>query len=304
MWTYREKDTFLYKLHPSTIILYVVVILTISLCFNHPVVLLGSLIGTGCFLVASGNRKEWFQYLRMTFYMILVITVINVIIVNAGATVLYSGPRLPVIGKFKITLEALCFAMGMGIRLMLMTSAFCVYNYVVDPDKALKLFSQWGNKSVLMITMATRLFPLLLSDFKRISEVQRTRGVSNEKGKLMERIKNTLPVMSALLLSSLERSFQTAESMHARGYGSTRRSVYSKLIWHPYDKWMLGIQGVSLIAVGFILVTDAGTYSYYPRIEAIESSRFWVAMGLMICLSMPAIIGWGWRKWHNCKFKI
>ncbi len=208
MWIYKRKSNFIYQIHPLAMVVYVWSIIVMSICFTDPILLFGCFIATAIVLIVSDNLKEWLIYMKWTSYMIGMIVFLNVIVVNAGATVLLSGPVLPVVGKFKITLEALFYALGMGIRLMLMTSAFCLYNYTVDPDKALKLFSRLGAKSILMITLSTRLFPLLLSDYRRISEVQLTRGANLKSGSIKMKIKNTLPIVSALLLSSLERAFK------------------------------------------------------------------------------------------------
>lgn len=304
MLTFKEKDNLIYKLHPVTMVSYVFVILLLSLMFNHPAYLLGLFMSVGGVLLASGNLREWKGYLKMTLSLIVMIVVLNVIIINHGATVLYSGPTLPVIGHFKITLEALAFGMGMGIRLLVMSSAFCLYTYAIHPDKALKLFSRWGNKSVLMITLSTRLFPLMIADFRRISEVQKCRGVKLKKTKLKERICNTLPIVSVLLLSSLERAFQMAESMEARGYGSGNRSIYSHNYLRPRDILLMFASAMAFMIGILALIKDWTYYDYYPRIQPFNMDELWAAGIIAFILASPAILNWGWKRCKTLRLKI
>lgn len=304
MLVYREKNNLFYKLHPIALITYVCLIIILSMVFSNPIYLLGLLLSIGLVIVSSDNFSEWKGYLKISILMILIIMIVNVIVVNAGATVIYTGPRLPVLGIVKITMEALVFSIAMGIRLLVIISGFCFYTYAVHPDKVLRLFSKWGNKSVLVITLSTRLFPLMLEDFKRISEVQSCRGLKLNSGRWWERGKNTLPIFSILLLSSLERSFQLAESMHARGYGSGRRSSYKKDFFRPRDYLIiLSIIFAVIVSLGCVL-RGFNKYRFYPKLQSFDIQSM-AAMGLLtLILIFPAILNWGWKRWKKLRLKI
>ncbi|MBZ4688125.1 MAG: energy-coupling factor transport system permease protein [Clostridia bacterium] len=304
MLVYREKDNLIHKLHPFTLIFYIGIVFLLSLVFNHPIYLLGLFLAVGAVIIAGGHFSEWKVYLKFSVTMIIIIMVINAIFVQAGDTVLLVGPRVPVLGKIVITLEALAFGAGMGIRLLVMISIFCLYTYAVHPDKALKLFSRLGNKSVLVITLSTRLFPLMVRDFQRITEVQRCRGVKLDTGRWWERAKNLLPVISVLLLSCLERSLQLAESMHARGYGSGSRSYYSRELWRPRDYLILSALIIGLISGLWAALKGWSTYSYYPRLTLFNPGELKTAVIVVITLAVPAILNWGWKKWPLLRSKI
>lgn len=304
MLIYREKDNLFYKLHPFTKVFYVFSILLLSMMFSHPIYLLGLFFAIGLSIISSENLSEWKGYLKITTLIIIIIIVVNVIIVNTGSTVIYKGPKVPVLGRIKITMEAFVYAVGMGIRLLTIISIFCFYTYAVHPDKILKLFSKWGNKSVLVITLSTRLFPLMLADYKRISEVQRCRGVKLYSGGWMNRIKNMLPIISALLLSSLERSFQLAESMHARGYGSGHRTYYNKDIFKPRDYLIIFSILIALITSLWAFFNGLGRYNYYPKLQKIDLEEIRISAFITIALGFPAILNWGWKKCKILKLKI
>jgi len=304
MLVYREKDNLIHKLHPFTIMAFIGVVFILSLVFSHPVYLLGLLAAVGAVIIAAGNFKEWKVYLKFSIAMIIIIMIINAIFVHAGETILLSGPRVPVFGRINITMEALAFGAGMGVRLLVIISAFCLYTYAVHPDKILKLLSNWGNKSVLVITLSTRLFPLMIKDYFRITEVQRCRGVKFDTGSRWERGKNLLPVVSVLLISSLERSLQLAESMHVKGYGGGKRTIYSREFWRPRDYLILTAVIISLLSGIWAAINGWSSYNYYPKLPEIQLYEVKMASIVVLLLIVPAILNWGWKKWPILKSKI
>ncbi|MBF7082466.1 energy-coupling factor transporter transmembrane protein EcfT [Desulfallas sp. Bu1-1] len=304
MLAYREKENLIHKLHPLAAVAYITVIILLALLFSHPVYLLGLLLAVGTVIIASGNYREWKPYLLISLGLITVIMLVNAVFVQAGSTVLFNGPRVPVLGKIRITLEAICYGIGMGIRLLVITSVFCFYTYAVHPDKVLKLFSRFGNKSVLAVTLSTRLFPLMIRDVRRITEVQRCRGVKLDTGSRWQRVKNRLPVINVLLLSSLERSWQMAESMQARGYGSGKRTCYTRDLLRPGDYLILFAAVLSLITGIWAARQGWSAYTYYPRLESFKLGELKMAMIIMLALTVPAMLGWGWKKWPLLKSRI
>ncbi|SFR01210.1 energy-coupling factor transporter transmembrane component T family protein [Desulfoscipio geothermicus] len=304
MLAYREKDNLIHKLHPLAAVAYISIIIILSLIFSHPVYLLGLLLAVGTVIIASGNFREWTPYLLISLGMITVIMLVNAVFVQAGSTVLFYGPRVPVLGKIRITLEAICFGIGMGIRLLVIVSAFCFYTYAVHPDKALKLFSKFGNKSVLAVTLSTRLFPLMIRDVRRITEVQRCRGVKLDTGSRWQRVKNRLPVINVLLLSSLERSLQLAESMQARGYGSGKRTCYTRDLWRPRDCLIFSAAVLSLLTGIWAVWQGWAGYTYYPRLESLQLNDLKMAAVIVLALTVPTVLSWGWKKWPLLKSKI
>lgn len=304
MLAYREKDNLMHKLHPLAAVTYVAVIIFLSLLFSHPVYLLGLFLAVGTVIAASDSLREWKPYLFISLGMIIVIMLVNGIVAQVGTTVLFYGPRVPWLGEITITLEAVCYGAGMGVRLLVIISAFCFYTYAINPDKALKLFSRFGSKSVMAVTLSTRLFPLMIRDGLRITEVQRCRGVRMDTGGRLQRIKNRLPIINVLLLSSLERSLQLAESMQARGYGSGKRTFYTRDLWRPRDYLIMAAATFSMLAGVWAALQGWSAYNYYPELEKFDLGQLKTAFVITLALTIPALINWGWKKWPLLKLKI
>lgn len=304
MFIYQPKNTLIHKVHPVTLILYIFIICLFSLTFSHPVFLLGLFIAISMVIISSEITKEWLAYLKFSIGFILIIMIVNSVLVRAGTTVLFWGPRIPGLGRIRVTLEALSYGGSMGLRFLVIISAFCLYTYVLHPDKVLKLMGRWGNKSVLALTLATRLFPLMVSDFRRITEVQRCRGVVFNGKNVWAKVKKYIPILNIMLLSSLERSFQLAETMQARGYGLTNRSYYTRELWRPRDLIIIILIFVSLLMGLWLTVKGFPTYNFYPRMEPIKFEEVILAGLFSILFVFPAFLNWGWKKWPLLKSKI
>ncbi|MDD2620161.1 MAG: energy-coupling factor transporter transmembrane component T [Syntrophomonadaceae bacterium] len=304
MLTYREKDNLIYKLHPFTIIAFIIIVFILSLLFSSPFFLLGLLLAVVSVIKAAGTLNEWKKYIKFSLTIIMLIMIINALFAQNGATILYRSPHLPLFGTLSISLESLAYGLGMSVRLLVIISVFCLYTYVVNPDKSLRLWGGLGSKSVLAITLSTRLFPLMIKDFQRISEVQRCRGAKLYSGKMWERIKNFLPIISILLISSLERALQISESMHARAYGSGPRSFYHKDLWHPRDFLILIVSAGGLLLGIWSYLKGWSAYAYYPALARYNLNEIIIAIIISISLMFPAVLNWGWMLFPSLRSRI
>jgi len=300
----REREEMRYRLHPATVLLYLTAVVFLTLFFKHPFFLLALFFAVGLVILSFELYKEWMAYLKIGFSFMLVIMLINVFFVRAGSTVLYLGPVLPVFGRIRITFEAVCFGTVMGLKLLIIISAFCLFMYVVHPDGILRLLGGRSDKTALALGLSLRLFPLMRADFLRITEVQRCRGVNLYERSSWKGVSKTIPVIRVLLLSSLERAFQLAESLQARGYGLGKRSSFSSTEWRLRDRFIeIGLLlGVFLSL--FLAWRGQADFSYYPRLQSLESSALVGAVFIGLVFVFPAFLNWGWKKWPTLRSRI
>lgn len=304
MLTYRERDNLIYKLHPFTMVAFIMVVFILALLFSAPIFLLGLLLAVVIVIRAAGAWSEWKSYMKVSLWVVLIIMIINGLVAQNGSTILYRSPSLPLLGGLSISLEALVYGLGMSVRLLVIISIFCLYTYAVNPDKALRLWGGLGGKAVLAVTLSTRLFPLMIQDFKRISEVQRCRGARFYSGSLRQRLRNLIPVVSILLMSSLDRALQISESMYARAYGSGNRSFYQRDLWHPRDYLILLVSAAGLLLGIEAVCQGWSAYSYYPVLEKLNLNESRVAAIICISLMFPAMLNWGWMQFPVLRSKI
>jgi len=304
MLTYKEKDNLIYKLHPVTMLVMLGVIFFMVLFFESPIYIILLLVTSIILVISADLVNEWKRYSKLIILLSIFIVIVNAIIVQTGSTVLFVSPRLFLLGKIKITLESIVFSLVMGMKLLTIITIFCIGTYAVQPDKALKIFSKWGKKSVLIIILSTRLFPLMMNDYERITEIQKCRGLDINKGTIIEKIKKRIPLFNTVLLSSLERAFELAESMHARGYGSAKGTVYNRNIYRPRDYIIISSYGIALVIGLFTFMSNESKFNYYPKLSNINENSFIILSALFFILVVPSFLSWGWSKWQILKLKI
>jgi energy-coupling factor transport system permease protein len=303
---YEEKGLFFQGFHPLSGLAYLSTLLVLALVFNHPLYLAGLLLVLGLAIWAAKGLAVWENYLKIGLAMMGLIMLINPLMTRAGGTIIWYGPLIPVFGRLTISLEAIYYGVAMSIRLLDIISVFCLYNLIVHPDQVLNLFSRFASKSTLVISLATRMFPVMAARLEDIKGVQQTRGVDLSKGSRKEIAKKYFSLINNLLISSLEDSLEIAESMQARAFGSGPRSCYRRNLWRPRDTLCLSGSAVALGAGIWGLHHGFSVYNYYPQMDCLVNGPETVAILLIVIftLSFPAALSWGWQFCPYLKSKI
>ncbi len=92
--------------------------------------------------------------------------------------------------------------------------------------KPLKKLGIPVSELALMMSISLRFIPLLQSEVERIAKAQMARGVELDRGNLIKRMYNYIPILIPLFLSSFRRAEELAIAMEARcfrgGEGRTK----------------------------------------------------------------------------------
>jgi energy-coupling factor transport system permease protein len=224
----------------------------------------------------------------------------KLLVTNAGATILWQGPRLPVFGKIAISLEAVFYGAVMSLRLLDVISVFCLYNIMVHPDKVLNMLERFAFKSALVLSLATRMFPAMIRHLENIKEIQLVRGVDFAKGTFKQKLDKYVNLIYILLLSSLEDSMEIAEAMQARAFGSGRRTCFVRDAFKPED-FICTAAGIAALFAGIYgAIKGYGTMSFYPYLGPVISRGDISLLAFLLgMLSIPALLSWGWR---HCRY--
>jgi len=283
-----------WRYHAATLVCYPLLLMVLAVWVDHPVFLLALLTATLISLGVSGGLDTYGRLLRYGWWLLLLVFVLNVLINKNGLTVLWTGgPKLWVFGKLRITLESMVYAGAMIVRFAVILGSTALYMHHVSGDRALGLFARFAGKSAVVAMLTTRLIPYLGTQATAVGDVLRTRGVRLEEGKLLTRLRKRGPMLNVLLVSSLEGSWQVAEAMEARGFGLGRRTAYTRERWSGRDAliWLLLMLTVGLAS--WLSVTDAWTFSYYPRRGAWLADGIWTLLGALLLgglLAAPALL--------------
>lgn len=281
----RQHSTYVWFMWLAT------AILSCSLTYN-PIYLALMMLTAIAMSTILGIR--FWGFLKVGLALSLMPLVLNTFFVHLGGHTLaviparitlfgFNIPLLLVSGR--ITLEAVSFGIIMSLILVNMVLFFGVFNTIIAPESLLRIIPSRLNQSALLASIAMRFTPTVIEDYHGISDAQKSRGVVLERGSLLERTRNNVAIITPVLVNSLERSYNLAESMASRAYSADRKTyrrehisgkdaavmlflaagavvlIYSKLSglldYWPYSSLEIpGISGIVLIGV-FLLSSPA-----------------------------------------------
>jgi energy-coupling factor transport system permease protein len=142
-----------------------------------------------------------------------------------------------------------------ALRFLAIISSSSLFFVTTSPDE-LEQIMKWmrvPRDVVFAFVTAVRFIPVVMLDTFQIMDAQKSRGLELEKGNLITRVRNMVPILIPLVVNSVIRSGELAEAMESRGYGSTPHptSLYGmKLKW--YD-WAVLVISVAVFAVGLYI---------------------------------------------------
>lgn len=268
--------------HPVISFLHFFIIILITMFFMHPIILLISLISSiSCLLTIKG--KEALKFIVCLIPIIIIIALFNTIFNSEGSTVLF------IIYNRRITFEALFYGFFSGIMLISVLIWFSCYNKVMSSDKIMYLFRKLIPTIALIICMVFRLIPKFKYQIKLISDGQTIIGKGIKTGKILEKIKNGLNIISILISWAFENSIETVYSMKARGYGLKGRSSFNIYIIKKRDLVALTVIIVLSVVIIVGLLCNEIHITFFPIIKhgkiKIEYMIICVAYGILCLIS-------------------
>ena len=228
----------------------------VCILYPHPLVLTATLAAiVGC-AAAAGVGDQLLRALRITLPLGLLVSLINPLVYNEGATVLFRGGT--VFGhRFDITLEAAMSGLIQGYRVVVFGMAFALSSACVDQDDVLRMLRRVSYRSALTAVLATRLVPVLARDAARMGDASRCRP----------RPAGRLQVARAALAGSLERAVDVAAALEVRGYSQAARPARGRRRRSRHDTRVLVAAAVVAAGAVALRLAGAGWVQEYPTLE-------------------------------------
>ena len=172
----------------------------------------------------------------------------------------HDGEVLAEFGIFKLTDEGIRFGVLVSLRLVLVIIFSSLLTFTTSPIQLtdalenllspLKKIGVPAHEFAMMMTIALRFIPTLIEELDKIIKAQKSRGVDFESGNIVQRLKNFVPVLVPLFLSSFRRADELAMAMEARCYkGGEGRTHFRQLKFQRLDSL------AAISVVGIILIT-------------------------------------------------
>lgn len=249
------------RCHPAVNLIFFAVAALFTMLFDHPLFIALSFFAALSYAVKLKGKAALKMLFCAFLPLLIFVVIINTVFAGYGVTVLYTFDS----GK-RITLEAAAYGGVTGVLIVTMLLWFVCFNEVVTEDKLMQAFGGRMPNTALMLLMVLRFVPLYKRQLSETLSARRAAGLSCDGGRAAL-FKNACAAVSGVITRALENSVETADSMKARGYGSGKRTSYSRFKFSPADAVII------VLMTAFAAVSAAGKLSgfaeasYNPIIE-------------------------------------
>jgi len=234
---FSTRKTSIHRLDPRAKFLLVIAMVVPSLFFTSIYVMVGLLLLQVPFLLVGHVARRWVFSLRAGVFLSGLIFVVN------------------------LFTSSVFSAVALTLRFLVLLTTFSLFFMTTSPDDlGLAIdkigFVRWLSRKWLgypnalsfTFTTAVRLVPTLAADAQTVVDAQRSRGLELDKGNLLKRIRNYVPILIPLLLIAIRRSLELAEALESRGFpGKEGRVSLFELRLKPAD---YGLIAASLVGLG------------------------------------------------------
>lgn len=213
-----------------------------ALAWSSPLVLVAVGLAVGAAALICGVGRDLARAARFSVPLVVTMAAINVLVVRDGQTVLWRLGELPLAGQVDLTAEAAAYGLVLGLRIVVIVSAFALLVAVVDPDEVLRKMRRPAFRSALTATLATRMAGVLSRDARRMDDALRCRP-GRSRG-------DRLALVRAVSAGALDRAVDVAATLELRGY-ATRGPVLA-----GHEPWSRDDQAVA-VSVLLLIATFA-----------------------------------------------
>ena len=228
---FKHKDTFMHSLDPRTTFFMALTFSIIGMLFLQIIPLLLVLLSMLPFILLAKSTRQWFKSLQGLAYLAGFILIIN---------------------SFFISFS---FAISTVLRLMALMTAFSLFFLTVHPDDfALALIKmRVPYEFAFAFSMAVRYVPTIATETETIRDAQMSRGLELERGNVFQRVRNYIPILIPIIVSSIRRALQVAESLESRAFGSTAtRTSLHDLKLRKRDYTMMFLTTLALLLALYV----------------------------------------------------
>ena len=251
---YFPGDSFLHRMDARVkILLLLILLIEVFVFTSAPVYLMMTGITFLMIMISKVPVRMVLRSLKPLWWIILFTFVLH----------LFSHPGREIyrIWQFVITQEGVEQGALISVRLMLLIILSTLLTFTTSPlkltdalESLLSPFKRLGlpaHELAMMMTIALRFIPTLISETDKIMKAQQSRGADFVTGSIMSRLKNMVPILVPLFLSAFRRADDLALAMEARCYrGGEGRTRMKEMKLGRLDYVAIGVFAVLSVGLG------------------------------------------------------
>jgi len=179
-----------------------------------------------------------------------------------------------------ITGTSFTFLLSMTIRFLSIISSFSIFFMTTSPDDLGLALERMRIPYTLCFTFTTavRLVPTMALDAQTVVDAQKSRGLELEKGNLLKRIRNYVPILIPLIVNAIRRSVELAEALESRAFGTTEKREPLVVLKMRLTDYLTVLTTIAFVVIAVYI----NLYVPLPTFD--------------IPIRMPHI--WPWMRWQ------
>lgn len=250
---FRKVYSVVHDLDPRVKFFFVCILFIMALLFLQLIALAVLFFIPLPFVFVAKVSRQWLRSLRGAAFFAILIFVSNFIIgYFYNTTILGIEGSVDTPEEFLSLLEQ---SSALTMRFVVLIASFSVFFLTTSPDR-LGLALQQSHipyEFCFAFTTAVRFVPVLADEAQTIMDAQKARGLELERGNLLKRVRNYIPILIPLIVNAIRRSLELAETMESRAWGaSEKRTNLYKLKLKRADYLLVFISVLILILAVYV----------------------------------------------------
>lgn len=236
VFQYTRQNSPIHRLDPRAKLLLSFSLAVVSLIFIELFVLLLLLVIVLVpIMAAARSLRRWSRSMKSLSILLVFIIVFNTLL--SGATYPFN------------------YSIALSLRLVALMTSFSIFFLTVHPDELSQALIQMRVRFefAFAMSMAMRYVPTLAREAYAIMDAQKARGVELDKGNLLTRIRNIIPIIVPLIIVSIRRALSIAESMESRGFGACEKRTYMDRLRFRKHDWAVVCASLIALIVAFYI---------------------------------------------------
>ena len=220
---FRKVSSVIHDLDPRIKFLFVSVLFVMAILFTNLIALVILFFIPLPFVFLAGVNHQWLRSLKGAALLAVFIFATNFIFGYFYPTSFQQiTPPVDTLVEYLVLLER---SAAMTLRFVVLIASFSVFFLTTSPDH-LGLALQQSHipfEFCFAFTTAVRFVPVLADEAQTIMDAQKARGLELERGNLLKRVRNYIPILIPLIVNAIRRSLELAEAMESRAWGANEK---------------------------------------------------------------------------------
>ena len=237
---YHPADSPIHRLDPRAKIICALAIMVSVFFIRTPLQLaFGWAVALALIALSRVPVSKVLRSIRPIIVVLLVLSVFNLLFVTSGDVLVAWGP-------LRVTTDGLWAALNYSLRLVVAVIAATLLLLTTTPTQVTDAFDALlaplsriglpGHEIAMVFSLMLRFIPTIADEASAIVDAQTVRGGALAEGSLVGRVRAIVPVIVALLASSLRHANGLSRALDARCYeGGAARSHWHPLQLHARD---------------------------------------------------------------------